>query len=142
MILCVYSPMRGRAASPGSGGTGRASAMAHREKLQSFTQKQPSSTISLDPGLHLTEGFPFSLLFFATSMSLVMPKPGHSSYPAPFPSLSALQPVSPLSWPFQATWTSGYRSASQGLVSLILIFLFHSKDLPALTRRQITNFRG
>lgn len=41
----------------------------------------------------------------------------------------------------QATWTSGYRSLTQGLVSLILIF-FHSEDLLGLTRRQITNFRS
>lgn len=107
-----------------------------------YQQTVELSNRSLNPGLHLTEGFSVSLPFFShlwtwlcqslSTLHILL-----SFFP---PLLGCSQFTS--AQPFQATWTSAYRSVTHRLVSLILIFSFTQEDLPALTRRQITNFRS
>lgn len=118
----------------------RASETANGKDLRSFTKRWWSLAISLDPELHLTEGFPFSLPFFsrlwawlcqslATLHILLLFLLSWSA--ASFTSVQAIPSHLDL-------WL---QTSDPGISVTYLDFLFHSEDLPALTR-QIRNFRS
>lgn len=113
----------------------RASAVANGKKLRSVTQRRWSLAISLNPELHLAEGSPFSLLFFShlwawlcqslAILRIVLPflLPRAS---AGFTSVQAI-PSRPDRW---------LQISDPGISVTYLDF--HSEDLPAPTRRQIS----
>lgn len=133
---CGDRCINGLVASPMTAKSSRATPVANGKKQWRFTKRQWNLAIILNPNstflkVFLSHSFFF---FFPHIYELACARAWPLFISRSLSSSLKLQPVSPLSRPFQATWL---QVSDPGISVTYLDFLFHSGDLPDLTRRQI-----